>query len=332
MGKRKRPLSHKSKRTRATNPSGGLLKQNHNAQQRIPFMDLPPEIRDAVLQDLRLRGLAVLVLTTKAVRAYVEPFLYKKIYTRRNTPHDTKGLINLLQRRGHIAPMIHILVLDEYHPRHMRRLLSIEMPHLSTLLIQHEEWSVADVSEREKRALNRDVVIQPNIKRQPALLLGPHKGFDMYKTSEFLDLIELLRNRLPPNIKQLLLRDGISPISLSEPESESEDEIERLIYDKDLELMRCLLEHKEYVAPCMTRLYMYFLCNMYEPHPVHLYELAERVGVMLSERYANDNLEEVDFQWLDSNEDDGPRSYDELVLGAQGIRQYEYSLMRLQGY
>ena len=166
MGKRKRPLSHKWKRTRASNPSGGLLKQNHNAQQRIPFMDLPPEIRDAVLQDLRLRDLAVLVLTSKAVRAYVETFLYKKIYTRRNTPHDTKGLMNLLQRRGHIAPMIHILVLDEYHPRHIRRLLSIEMPYLSTLLIQYKEWSVADVSEREKRALNRDVVIQPNIKRR----------------------------------------------------------------------------------------------------------------------------------------------------------------------
>lgn len=62
--------------------------------------------------------------------------------------------------------MIRTLVLDEYHPRHTRRLLSIEMPNLSVLLVQHEEWSVDNVSEREKRALNRNVVIQPNMKRR----------------------------------------------------------------------------------------------------------------------------------------------------------------------
>lgn len=105
-------------------------------------------------------------------------------------------------------------------------------------------------------------------------------------------------------------------------------EIKRIIYDKDLELLRCLLEQKELVAPYMTRLYMYYLFNMCEPYPVHLYELAEKVGVMLSERYAHNNLEEIDVQWLDSNEDDGPRSYDELVWSRKGQASINLSIFK----
>ncbi len=156
---RKRRLAYNTKRAQCGRPS----KRNHKVRQRIPFMDLPQEIRDAIVEDLRLGELATLVRTSKSVQADLEPRLYNKIYTKFNTPNNTAGLVGLLQRRPHIAPMIQTLVLDEYHPRHTRRLLSIEMPNLSCLLVQHEGHSIEYISEREKRALNRDMVEQPAI-------------------------------------------------------------------------------------------------------------------------------------------------------------------------
>ncbi len=127
-------------------------------------MDLPLEIRDAIVEDLSLNEIAVLVRTSKSVQAYLEPRLYKKIYTITGTAHNTAGLIELLQRRTDIVPMIQILVLDEYHPRYTRRLLSIEMPNLWRLLVQHEADTIEYVSEREKRALNRNMLEQPAIR------------------------------------------------------------------------------------------------------------------------------------------------------------------------
>ncbi|KAL8747849.1 MAG: hypothetical protein Q9184_007545, partial [Pyrenodesmia sp. 2 TL-2023] len=126
-------------------------------------MDLPLEIRDTIIEDLRIQDLAILVRTSQSVQAYLEPRLYNMIYTRIDTSHNTAGLVELLQRRAHIAPMIKTLVLDEYHPRHTRRLLSIEMPNLWRVLVQHEGDSIEYVSEREKRALNRAMVEQPKI-------------------------------------------------------------------------------------------------------------------------------------------------------------------------
>lgn len=93
---RKWLLSHKSKRTQAMNSSGRPSKRDHNPKQYSSFMDLPPEILDAIVRDLKLHDLAVLVQTSRTVSAYLEPWLYKKIYTRRDTPHDTKGLVSLL--------------------------------------------------------------------------------------------------------------------------------------------------------------------------------------------------------------------------------------------
>ncbi|KAL8919509.1 MAG: hypothetical protein Q9172_004947 [Xanthocarpia lactea] len=359
-------------------------------------MDLPQEIRDAIVEDLRLGELATLVRTSKSVQAYLEPRLYKKIHTDFNTPNNTAGLVELLQRRPHIAPMIQMLVLDEYHPRHTRRLLSIELPNLWCLLVQHEGHSIEYVSEREKRVLNREMVEQPAISNyfspfetashrylnypglkrlfieqstystdalkqliapskcltsinlhhlsgplpfkerdlcpvlslaagtlkvlklfwtyhplerdygfdlsqftalrllriEPGLLLGPHKSLETYTSTESPDLGQLIRSRLPPNLKLLLLE------SLTIPDGVDFGP-EQVILSRDLEFMRCLLEQRDSVAPKLTFLMMYYLNNMVPPKD--LYKIASRVGLRFCGLYESDDLD-VDWDWLDKDE------------------------------
>ncbi|KAL8910661.1 MAG: hypothetical protein Q9171_004077 [Xanthocarpia ochracea] len=389
---RKRRSAHNTKRAQCGRPS----KRNHKVKQRIHFMDLPQEIRDAIVEDLTLGELATLVRTSKSVQASLEPRLYYKIYMRFNTPNNTAGLVELLQRRHHIAPMIQILVLDEYHPRHTRRLLSIEMPNLGCLLVQHEGNSIAYVSEREKRALNREMVEQPAISNyfspfetashrylnypglkklfieestystdalkqliapskyltsinlhhltgplpfkerdlcqvlslaagtlkvlklfwtyhplerdygfdlsqftalrllriEPGLLLGPHKSLETYTSTESPDLAQLIRSRLPPNLKMLLLESLTLPDRI-------DPELEQVIFGKDLEFMRCLLEQRDSIAPRLTYLLMYYLNNMVPPKD--LYKLADRVGMRFCGLYDLDDLD-PDWDWLDKDE------------------------------
>ncbi len=137
------------------------------------LLHLPSEVLDAIIDEIAIHDMAVLARTSKDIKVYIEPRLYRKMYTRIGTPQDTEGLVNLLQARPEILPIIQILVLDEHHPRHLRRLLAMRMPRLWCLLIQTkagDEW--ARVSEREKRALNRDLVKQPGLTKceRPHLL------------------------------------------------------------------------------------------------------------------------------------------------------------------
>ncbi|CAL8580654.1 hypothetical protein XPA_006374 [Xanthoria parietina] len=128
------------------------------------LLHLPFEVLDAIIDEIAIHDMAVLARTSKDIKVYIEPRLYWKMYTRIGTPQDTEGLVNLLQARPEILPIIQMLVLDEHHPRHLRRLLAMRMPRLWCLLIQTkagDEW--AHVSEREKRALNRALVKQPGL-------------------------------------------------------------------------------------------------------------------------------------------------------------------------
>ena len=147
--------------------------QNSGRQSSKSLLNLPPEVLDAIIDEIAIHDMAVLARTSKDIKVYIEPRLYQKMYTKIGTPQDTDGFVNLLQARPAILPIIQILVLDEYHPRHLRRLLAMRMPCLWCLLIQTkagDEW--ARVSEREKRALNRDLVMQPELtKCETSLLL-----------------------------------------------------------------------------------------------------------------------------------------------------------------
>lgn len=131
--------------------------------QRVSFTDVPEEIRRLIIDELSIHDKALLARTSKFINAYIAPSLYEKMYTRLGTRQDTDGLVQLLRKRPDIVPLIQVLVIDEYHPRHTRRLLSIEMPNLNCLLVQHASDSIEHVSEREKRALNRNLVEQPKL-------------------------------------------------------------------------------------------------------------------------------------------------------------------------
>ncbi|KAI4207414.1 MAG: hypothetical protein LQ349_009848 [Xanthoria aureola] len=112
---------------------------SRHESSRKSFLNLPFEVLDAIMDEIAIHDMAVLARTSKDIKAYIEPRLYQNVYTRIRTPQDTNGLVNLLQSRPKILPIIQILVLDEYHPRHLRRLLAMSMPRLWRLLIQTKE-------------------------------------------------------------------------------------------------------------------------------------------------------------------------------------------------
>lgn len=176
------------------------------------LLHLPFEVLDAIIDEIAIHDMAVLARTSKDIKVYIEPRLYQKMYTRIGTPQDTEGLVNLLQSRPEILPIIRILVLDEYHPRHLRRLLAMSMPRLWCLLIQTkegDEW--ARVSEREKRALNRDLVQQPGLTKCETSTL-------LLRTMVFSLCVWLIRRRLlvvlhiqptlPPSFEALSKHDA----------------------------------------------------------------------------------------------------------------------------
>ncbi|KAL8652299.1 MAG: hypothetical protein Q9210_002757 [Variospora velana] len=367
--------SRRSKRKPQRSPEMKPDNQDRDRNSQNSFMRLPEEILRLVTQDIAIQDKAKFALTNKAMKAYIEPQLYQKIYTRIGTPQDTAGLVALLTKRPEIVPMIKVLVLDEYHPQHTRRLLSIKMSSLWCLLIQHAGQAVQDVTEREKRALNRNLedaalFRQPAVERfrlsyvdytafesvnktyfahpglkklwtedtnhssesllrlvkpskslteatfhhwgdppfqprhylsallgaaetlkilrlewrhtrsnhvpgydgldltsftalrllriQPGTLLGPGgEGVESYTTPDHPDLAELVRSRLPPRLKVLLLESITVP-----PPAPG---LAQLLFPMDIELITCLIKQRRYVAPKLKSIFMYYLDEMTDP-------------------------------------------------------------------
>lgn len=116
---------------------------------------------------------------------------------------------------------------------------------------------------------------------------------ETYTSAESPDLPQLIRSRLPPNLKVLLLESVTAPARIV-------PDMEQVILGKDLEFMRCLLEQRDSVAPKLTRLFMYYYENMVTPND--LFELANRVGIYYAGLYGSDEVE-PDWDWLDKDED-----------------------------
>ena len=126
------------------------------------ILDLPKDVLDLIVERIAIRDMATLARVSKNIRTYIEPHLYMTVYSKTRTSHDVGGLVNLLQRRRRLIPFIKHLILDEFHPRETRRLLSIEMPNLQELLIQHMHGGIPQlVKAREINRLNRKVCPQP---------------------------------------------------------------------------------------------------------------------------------------------------------------------------
>ena len=142
--------------------------KNH---RRTTILDLPKDVLDLIVEEIPIRDMATLARVSKNFRVYIEPHLYRTVYSRIRTPHDIAGLVSLLQRRRRLIPYIQLLILDEFHPRETRRLLSIQMPNLHGLMIYHVNGGIPQlVKGREIRRLNRKICQQPALWNRRLLL------------------------------------------------------------------------------------------------------------------------------------------------------------------
>ncbi|KAL8670142.1 MAG: hypothetical protein Q9168_005307 [Polycauliona sp. 1 TL-2023] len=147
---------------RATGHQSSL--ESEDGKRTASLICLPPEILDTITELLSKVEKANLAATNNAFHTYLEPRIWRKIKSRIGTALDTEGLVDFLTSRPDIASMVRVIVADEYHPIHTRRLLSIELPEMWNITIQHEGEPVRYASEREKRALNRSLIKQPRLR------------------------------------------------------------------------------------------------------------------------------------------------------------------------
>lgn len=149
-----------------SNPPGGtslLLNLSQDIFKLILEQVCSPDLsgeRDKV----QASDLSRMSRVSKRLYQTINPYLYQKIYTKIDTSHNTAWLTILLRRRPEVKAWIRLLILDEYHPRELRVLLSFEMPNLEALLVQHEGDDSAPIDAREMRRLNRDVYPQPKLR------------------------------------------------------------------------------------------------------------------------------------------------------------------------
>ncbi|KAI1470602.1 uncharacterized protein F4812DRAFT_456612 [Daldinia caldariorum] len=124
---------------------------------------LPLEIQWWILRYLGIRDQASLLQTCRRAQEIVEPLLYRRLFTKAGTDHDTNGLVEFLLERPYIVGAVRFLVLDEFHPVAYRQLMGIKFLNLESITMQHggEPLSIED----EKRcSLNQLVKEQPNLK------------------------------------------------------------------------------------------------------------------------------------------------------------------------
>lgn len=127
------------------------------------FIGLPLEIHWWILRYLGVRDQASALQTCRRARGIVEPLLYRRVFTKAGTDHNTGGLVEFLLKRPYIVGAVRFLVLDEFDPVAYRQLMGIKFPNLESIIVQHggEPPSI----EHEKRwSLNQLVKEQPNLK------------------------------------------------------------------------------------------------------------------------------------------------------------------------
>jgi len=73
----------------------------------MSLLEFLTEVVHLVLGEIAIHDMVTLALTNKAVKAYMEPHLYHKVYTRCETPQDTAGLVKLLRCRPDVIPHQH---------------------------------------------------------------------------------------------------------------------------------------------------------------------------------------------------------------------------------
>ena len=113
-----------------------------------------------------------------------------------------------------------------------------------------------------------------------------------YTSDRHPDLTVFVRSRLPPNLKMLSLYRSTCPDG-------SYPSIVPEIFPKDLALIRCILEHKENLAPRLKYFYMYYRRNVVMPKELH--QLAVNQGVTMKVLGVLDDIK-PDLKWLDEDQ------------------------------
>lgn len=135
---------------------------------------------------------------------------------------------------------------------------------------------------------------------EPSLLLAPQTDFShTYTSPTHPHLPSLIRARLPPNLKILLLEAVTLPHNNHVP-----DGMQQIIFPRDMELLNCLVRRRDSVAPKLKALFMYHVENMAVTEELgELYAFAERVPMRFA---ALDRSDDVGFawEWLDWDGDD----------------------------
>ncbi|KAI4174684.1 MAG: hypothetical protein LQ348_006332 [Seirophora lacunosa] len=257
------PKLRRSKRNSRPRPAIKPDSQGCEGKSRCSLMDLPEEILSSITDGIAIHDMANIALTNRAMKTYIAPRLYEKMYTRIGTPQDTAGLVALLNKRPEIVPMIKILVLDEYHPcaAETLKILKLDWRHTRPSLVS--ECGGLDLTGFTALRL---------LRIQPGTLLGPgEEGFASYTTSDHPDLSEFIRSRLPPRLKVLVL-EGLT--NLPPPPG-----FDQLLCVMDVELIKCLIEQRQHVAPKLKYISMCYIDEIAEP--TELYDLAEKHGMSL---------------------------------------------------
>ncbi|KAL8657644.1 MAG: hypothetical protein Q9226_001706 [Calogaya cf. arnoldii] len=166
-------------------------------------------------------------------------------------------------------------------PTHYLPLLT---PHVATLKVLRLQWRHArTTSAPDYDGLNLTAFSALRLLRiQPSVLLGPGDGsVQSYTTGKDLNITELIRNRLPPGLKMLLLE------SLTVPPLRRGFVME--LFPKVKELIRYLIERRKDVAPRLRYIFTYYLEEMSEPDD--LYNLADEHWMEFCALYASDVIE-----------------------------------------
>ncbi|KAI4112900.1 MAG: hypothetical protein LQ345_006021 [Seirophora villosa] len=158
-----------------------------------------------------------------------------------------------------------------YPPRHYLSALSGAAETLKILKLDWRHARPSLVSECGGLDLTGFIALRL-LRIQPSTLLGPgEEGFASYTTSDHPDLSEFIRSRLPPRLKVLVL-EGLT--NLPPPPG-----FDQLLCVRDVELIKCLIEQRQHVAPKLKYISMCYIDEIVEP--MELYDLADKHGMSL---------------------------------------------------
>lgn len=134
---------------------------------------------------------------------------------------------------------------------------------------------------------------------EPSLLLAPQAEFShTYTSPSHPHLAALIRARLPPNLKVLLLE------AVTLPNNDVPDGMQQVVFPRNMELLTCLLKGRDSVAPKLKGLFMYHVENMAVTEELGaLYRFAERMPMRFAALYRTDDVD-LAWGWLDWDGDD----------------------------